>query len=84
LRLGCASGCASRQGDDLARGGAGSAASYGVGYSEWVLRVLSPRPVNSNAHGFGMDTRAAEEALRESLSNRTVHSSLVEEPRVVA
>jgi hypothetical protein len=48
-----------------------------------VLQICRPHPVVGNAHGFGLDTRAAEGALLESLRDGTVHPSLahVEEPQ---
>jgi hypothetical protein len=58
----------------------GSGASYGVDYSDWLLRVVSPRPSTGHPYGEGVDVRPAEEALRESLQNGSVHPSLVEEP----
>ena len=67
----------------------GSAAEYGIRYADWVDRLLRPHPNlngNGKAHGFGVDTRAAEQRLLEALRNGTVHESLVdvEEPRVAA
>jgi hypothetical protein len=61
----------------------GSAAEYQVSYSDWVMRLLTPRPARDPSP-YGYDTRKADQALLEALRTRQVHPSLVEEPRVAA
>jgi hypothetical protein len=60
----------------------GSAASYGIRPSDWVLRLVAGyHSSNGRPYGEGVDVRPAYEALLEALANGSVHESLVEEPR---
>jgi hypothetical protein len=63
----------------------GSASEYGIAFADWVERLLRPQPQNGRAH-HGLDTRAADEALRAQLCSLPgeSHASLVEEPAVAA
>ncbi len=59
----------------------GSGASYGIDFSDWLLRLTSSQPNgNGKPWGEGVDVRPAETALREALRNGEVHPSLVAEP----
>jgi hypothetical protein len=63
----------------------GSGATYGIRPSDWVLRLLTSRPLPSGrAWGEGVSVLAAEETLLENLRNGSLHPSLVEEPREAA
>jgi hypothetical protein len=57
----------------------GSAASYGIGYADWVERRVLLRPAaNGHAWNVGLDTTEAELALQQRLG--LPHPSLVESP----
>jgi hypothetical protein len=59
----------------------GQTPQTGIDYSDWVLRLCSARANgNGRPYGEGVDVRPAEDALREALTNGSVHESLVEEP----
>ena len=58
----------------------GSAATYGIGYSDWVLRITQPQPLTGRANYEGVDVRPAEEALLENLRRGTLSKDLIAEP----
>ena len=58
----------------------GSAATYGIGYSSWVLRLLDPLPPWRGQTSGTPNHELAQERLLESLQNGTVHPSLAAEP----
>jgi hypothetical protein len=63
----------------------GSAATYGIRPSDWVLRLVAGYQSNGGKPwGEGVDVRPAYEALLEALANGSVHESLIEEPREAA
>jgi hypothetical protein len=60
----------------------GHAATFGIAYSDWLLRLVAWQ---TNGHagkpwGEGVDVRPAEEALLEQLRSGEIHESLVAEP----
>jgi hypothetical protein len=59
------------------------AATFGIAYSDWVLRLVAPQTKGGSGKpwGEGVDVRPAEEALLESLRNGSVHPSLAAEPK---
>jgi hypothetical protein len=56
----------------------GSGATWGIDYSDWLLRLVGPGSVNLSDRVF---VRPAEEALLEQLRSRELHPALVEEPQ---
>jgi hypothetical protein len=58
----------------------GSGASWGIGCSDWLLRLVTPHPSVGRANFEGIDPRPAAEAMLEQLRSRELHPSLVAEP----
>lgn len=50
------------------------AASYGVDYSDWILRIVAPPSMRRYTDG---DSTAAVERIREALTTGVVHGSLL-------
>ena len=63
---------------------AGSAASFGIAYSDWILRLVEPLPPWRGQTSGTPNHDLAQERLREQLRSGEVHPTLVEEPRELA
>jgi hypothetical protein len=58
----------------------GSAATFGIGYADWVLRLVDPLPPWRGQTSGMPNHKLAEERLLEQLRSGEVHRSLVEVP----